>query len=155
MATCIYQYCGHSFQSCFTSADTIRLIRDGEPRTATSTFTQLLSSERQWFNVTLHPQIPSGLLGMGSQGLPPQLSHSSWAPSVSGSLLLNSHRNHKNYSGQGVQHGHLDFHTTLELWWEQAGWPILFQAATWESRALWLSASFHSCLSAVGNSVCR
>ena len=30
----------------FTSTETIRIIRDGEPRTATSTFTQLLSSER-------------------------------------------------------------------------------------------------------------
>ena len=29
---------------CFTSAETIRLIKDGEPRTATSTFTQFLSS---------------------------------------------------------------------------------------------------------------
>ena len=29
----------------FTSTETIRLIRDGEPRAATSTFTQLLSSE--------------------------------------------------------------------------------------------------------------
>ena len=28
---------------CFTSTKTIRLIRDGEPRTATSTFTQPLS----------------------------------------------------------------------------------------------------------------
>ena len=28
--------------SCFTSTETIRLIRDGEPRTATSTFIQLL-----------------------------------------------------------------------------------------------------------------
>ena len=33
-------------QCCFTSTETIRLIRDGEPRTATSTFTQLLSSDR-------------------------------------------------------------------------------------------------------------
>ena len=32
-------------QCCFTSTETIRLIRDGEPRTATSTFTQLLSSK--------------------------------------------------------------------------------------------------------------
>ena len=30
-------------QCCFTSTETIRTIRDGEPRTATSTFTQLLS----------------------------------------------------------------------------------------------------------------
>ena len=29
------------FECCFTSTETIRLIRDGEPRTATSTFTQL------------------------------------------------------------------------------------------------------------------
>ena len=31
-------------QCCFTSTETLRTIRDGEPRTATSTFTQLLSS---------------------------------------------------------------------------------------------------------------
>ena len=31
-------------QCCFTSTETVRTIRDGEPRTATSTFTQLLSS---------------------------------------------------------------------------------------------------------------
>ena len=29
---------------CFTSTDTLKTIRDGEPRTATSTFTQYLSS---------------------------------------------------------------------------------------------------------------
>ena len=33
------------FRCCFTSTETIRTIRDGEPRTATSTFTQLRSSE--------------------------------------------------------------------------------------------------------------
>ena len=32
-------------QCCFTSTETIRFIRDGDPRTVTSTFTQLLSSE--------------------------------------------------------------------------------------------------------------
>ena len=32
-------------QCCFTSTETIRTIRDREPRTVTSTFTQLLSSE--------------------------------------------------------------------------------------------------------------
>ena len=37
---------GIQVQCCFTSTETIRTIRDGEPRTATSTFTQLLSSER-------------------------------------------------------------------------------------------------------------
>ena len=30
----------------FTSTETIRTVRDGEPRTATSTFTQLLSSDK-------------------------------------------------------------------------------------------------------------
>ena len=33
-----------SVQCCFTFTETIRKIRDGEPRTATSTFTQLLNS---------------------------------------------------------------------------------------------------------------
>ena len=32
-------------QCCFTSTETRRFIRDGKPRTATSTFTQLLSSD--------------------------------------------------------------------------------------------------------------
>ena len=31
-------------QCCFTSTETIRTIREGEPRTATSTFTQFMSS---------------------------------------------------------------------------------------------------------------
>ena len=35
-------------QRCFTPTETIMTIRDGEPRTATSTFTQLLSSDRVW-----------------------------------------------------------------------------------------------------------
>ena len=34
----------YEVQCCFTSTGTIRTLRDGEPRTATSTFTQLLSS---------------------------------------------------------------------------------------------------------------
>ena len=33
------------FQYCFTSTETVRTIWDGEPRTATSTFTRLLSSD--------------------------------------------------------------------------------------------------------------
>ena len=35
----------NSFQCCFTLKETIRTFRVGEPRTATSTFTQLLSCE--------------------------------------------------------------------------------------------------------------
>ena len=47
-------------QCCFTSTETIRTIRDGEPRTATSTFTQLLSSEylSSKLNVASRPQRP-------------------------------------------------------------------------------------------------
>ena len=51
-----------SFQCCFTFTETVRLIRDGEPRTATSTFTQLLGSEQyatfSSSNVALRPQRP-------------------------------------------------------------------------------------------------
>ena len=53
-----------SVQCCFPSTETIRTIRDGEPRTATSTFTQLLSSrererEREiLFSVTFRLQRP-------------------------------------------------------------------------------------------------
>ena len=36
------------FQCCFTSIEAIRLARDGEPRTATSTFTQILSYLCVW-----------------------------------------------------------------------------------------------------------
>ena len=41
---CPTRHSRQSVQCCFTSTETIRTIRDGEPRTATSTFTQLLSS---------------------------------------------------------------------------------------------------------------
>ena len=41
-------------QCCFTSTETMRLIRDGEPRTATSTFTQLLSSDPVSSSVLLY-----------------------------------------------------------------------------------------------------
>ena len=40
------------------STETVRTIRDREPRTATSTFTQLLNSEILQFNVALCPQRP-------------------------------------------------------------------------------------------------
>ena len=50
-------------QCCFTSTETIlRTIRAGEPRTATSIFTQLLSSEILQFSVALRPQGPYGHL---------------------------------------------------------------------------------------------
>ena len=45
------------YQCCFTSIETIRTIWDGEQRTATSTFTQFLSSDiREFeFSVALRP----------------------------------------------------------------------------------------------------
>ena len=65
-------------QCCFTSTETIlRTIWDREPRTATSIFTQFLSSEILQFNVALRPQRPYGPLGTRSPGRPPRLSHSS------------------------------------------------------------------------------
>ena len=39
-------------QCCFTSTETIRTIGDGEPRTATSTFTQLLGSALNYLQGT-------------------------------------------------------------------------------------------------------
>ena len=65
---------------CFRS--TIRLISDGEPRTASSTFTQLLSS-LIFFSVALRPRKPKGLLGTGRRAqdghfdfhTAPELSH--------------------------------------------------------------------------------
>ena len=41
-------------QCCFTSTETVWAIRDGEPRTATPTFTQLLSSELCYSYLTAH-----------------------------------------------------------------------------------------------------
>ena len=43
---------------CFTSTESVRTIRDGEPRTSTSTFTLHLSSEILQFNVALSQQRP-------------------------------------------------------------------------------------------------
>ena len=43
-----------SSQCCFTSTETVRTIRDGEPRTATSTFTQLLSSVSVFVSALLY-----------------------------------------------------------------------------------------------------
>ena len=39
------RYFCSSVQCCFTSTEIVMIVRDGEPRTATLTFTQLLSSE--------------------------------------------------------------------------------------------------------------
>ena len=44
-------------ECCFTSTETIRTIKDGMPRTVTSTFTQLLSSEASSRSVLLYVHI--------------------------------------------------------------------------------------------------
>ena len=67
---------------CFTSTETIRTIRDVEPRTATSTFTQLLSSAIVGGNTTLCTATTE--------------SDNRKSPSSS-SMLLYVHRDHKNY----------------------------------------------------------
>ena len=61
-------------QRCFTSTETVlRTIRDGEPGTAASTFTQLLSSElRARFSVALRPQRPQGLFSIALRPQKPQ-----------------------------------------------------------------------------------
>ena len=46
---CLKKSLGVRVQCCFTSTETLRTIVDGEPRTATSTFSQLLRSETQQF----------------------------------------------------------------------------------------------------------
>ena len=54
-----------SVHCCFTSTETIRTIRDGEPRTATSTFTQLLSSDVP----SKGGEVPKSTLRFSSNGL--------------------------------------------------------------------------------------
>ena len=60
--------------------------------TSTLSLTQLLSSEFK-FSAALRPQRPYGLLGTGSPGRPPRLSHSSSALTMrSSSMLLYAQR---------------------------------------------------------------
>ena len=78
----------------------MRTFRDGEPRTATSTFTQLLSSEDKEFkfSVALRPERPTEFWGAGSPVRPPRFSHSSLAlTSSSSSVLLYVQRDLRNF----------------------------------------------------------
>ena len=98
-------------QRCFTATETIRTVRDGEPRTATSTFTQLLSSEGLSSSSMLlyvHRD-RKDYQGRGAHDdhlSAPELRLSSWCWSVAlcppetVGLL-----------GTGAQDVHLDFHT--------------------------------------------
>ena len=67
------------FSFCSTSTETVRIIRNGEPRTSTSTFTQLLSSGNGLFtsvSLYVHRDDKDYSVGTGSPGRPPRLSHS-------------------------------------------------------------------------------
>ena len=63
----------------FTSTETVRLIRDGEPRTATSNSTQLLSADLapDVVEVLLYVHKNRMFIRDGSPGRPPRLPHSS------------------------------------------------------------------------------
>ena len=103
---------GLLLQCCFTSAQTVQIIRDGEPTTSTSTFTHLLSSLRSlhvhrdrtecqglgahavhlmlclsprvfFCSATLRPRRPYGLLGNGAQDV-----HLDFQSAREGSVLL-------------------------------------------------------------------
>ena len=78
--------CSLLLQCSFMSAETVWTVRDGEPRTSTSTFAQLLSSEDLSLNVSLRPQRPYGLLGAGSPGCPRRLRT---VPETTGCISLN------------------------------------------------------------------
>ena len=97
---------------CFKS--TIRLISDGEPRTATSTSTQLLSSAAAPHLFTQTHIFHSRFCEATRSRRPSRLPHRSWALSSS-SVLLYANRSHKAYQGRGAQDGLLDFHTAPEL----------------------------------------
>ena len=82
-------------ECCFTSTEIVRTIRDGEPRTATSTFTA--SELCLKFNVALHPQRP--YIGTIMDGKP-RAATSTFTQLLSseegfGSVLLYVHRNRK------------------------------------------------------------
>ena len=111
------------FKSCFTSTETIRTIRDGEPRTASSTFPQFLSpglwplflswcytsTETVWLRRD-GARMRYGLRVL-AHTLSIQLLSSVRATACSSSVLLFVHRD----QGRRAQNGHLDFHTPREL----------------------------------------
>ena len=61
-------------------------------REASFSSVSLYTQEVRSFNVALGPQRPQALLGTGSQGRPPRLSHSSWAQWRRGSVAQSSGR---------------------------------------------------------------
>ena len=110
-------------QCCFTSTGTIRTIRDGVPRTATSTFTQLLSSGPSNVEVLLYVHRNRRFIRDGSPGRPPRLSHSSWALGQAMLKCCFTSTETVGLLGTGAQDVHLDFHTAPELWAKQC-WSV-------------------------------
>ena len=92
-------------QCCFTSIETMWTVRDREPRTTTSTFTQLLRSVFQCrFTST------QTVRTIRDPRRSPRLSHSSCA------LFFNvALRPQRLYGPLGTQDGHVDFHTAPAL----------------------------------------
>ena len=88
-------------QCCFTSTEDAGTVRDWGPRTAISSFTQLLSSV--YASVLLYDHRNQERIGDGE----PRTATSTFT------VLLYVHRNHQAYWGRGAQDGHLDFHTQL------------------------------------------
>ena len=88
-----------SFQCCFTSPETVLSIKDGEPRTSTSTLSQLLcSGKRVQCPMLLYAQRDrTDYYGRGVQCC--------FTSTETVGLL-----------GTGAQDGHLDFHTAPVLW---------------------------------------
>ena len=73
------------------------------------------------FSVALRPQRKYRLLGTGSPGWPPPVSHSSWALTVQVQCCFTSTETVQTiHLGRGAQDGHLDFHTVPELWGSRA-----------------------------------
>ena len=99
-------------QCCFTSAETIRIIRDiWQPRTSTSTFARLLSSDPTTVQVQCCFTSTETIriirdIWQPRTGRPPRLSHSS----CSSAVLLYVHRNNTDYLGyMGAQDVLLEF----------------------------------------------
>ena len=75
----------HCFRWCFTSTESIRLIRDGEPRTATSPFAQLLGSTTADCVSTL---LIAFIFYFLYSAIPCHLLKSNWKPSSSHSISI-------------------------------------------------------------------
>ena len=109
-------------QCCFSSTETIRTIRDGEPRTAPSTFTD--TAPELW---SLTVQVQCGFTSTETvrtiRGGEPRTATSTFTQLLSSDLLqfklsvaLSPQRPQGLLGkGRGAQDGQLDFHTAPEL----------------------------------------